>query len=161
MPYGDRTGNNFELFLGNIGWHREDVFITNAVLCNPQNESGNNGTPTSEEIDNCSVYLEMTISLVDPEVIVPLGQAALTALNLISQHDIQLARDVAKPKSWLNRIVFPLYHPGPRAILHRSQITQRSDYILLKKFVDPKMGIKIKEQKKTRKKGKKATNSTV
>lgn len=155
--YGDRTGNNFDSFLGSIGWHREDLFITNAVLCNPQNENGNNGTPTLEEIDNCSIYLEMTISLVNPEVIIPLGQTALTALNLISRHDIQLSRDVAQPKPWLDRIVFPLYHPGPRALVHRSQITQHSDYILLKKFVNPTTGIKIKKPKKVRAKSEKIT----
>jgi DNA polymerase len=96
--YGDRTGSNFESLLGNIGWKREDVFITNAVLCNPKNDSGNNRTPTQEEIDNCSVYLEMTISLINPEVIITLGQTALAALNMISPHNLQLSQDVAKPK---------------------------------------------------------------
>ena len=33
---GDKTGDNFEELLKHIGWKREDVFITNAVLCNPQ-----------------------------------------------------------------------------------------------------------------------------
>jgi DNA polymerase len=36
--YGDKTGENFEMLLGNIGWKREDVFITNSILCNPQDE---------------------------------------------------------------------------------------------------------------------------
>ena len=34
--YGDRTGDNFEALLGNVGWHRQDIFITNALLCNPR-----------------------------------------------------------------------------------------------------------------------------
>jgi len=68
--YGDRTGDNFETLLGNIGWRREEVFITNAVLCNPTQKNGNNATPTDEEIANCSAYLEMVIALVSPDVIV-------------------------------------------------------------------------------------------
>ena len=86
--FGDCTGNNFEAFLSSIGWNRENVFITNAVLCNPRQENGNNATPTNEEVENCSVYLEMAISLVDPDVIVPLGLTALSALNMIRPHNI-------------------------------------------------------------------------
>ena len=35
--HGDQTGNNFETLLESAGIAREDVFITNAVLCNPTN----------------------------------------------------------------------------------------------------------------------------
>jgi uracil-DNA glycosylase family 4 len=142
---GDRTGNNFEMFLSNIGWRREDIFITNAVLCNPRQENGNNATPTNEEIENCSAYLEMTISLIDPEVIVPLGITAITALKMIHQHDIQLSRDVARIVQWKHRFVFPMYHPGPRAIIHRTEMNQRSDYMILKKIIDPTKGLKNKK----------------
>ena len=82
--YGDRTGNNFDILLGNIGWQRNQVFITNAILCNPKQENGNNGTPTCDEITNCSSYLEMVINLINPNVIVTLGITALKALELLS-----------------------------------------------------------------------------
>ena len=52
--YGDKAGDNFELLLSNIGWGRDDIFITNAVICNPRQDNGNNATPTGEEISNCS-----------------------------------------------------------------------------------------------------------
>lgn len=143
---GDRTGNNFEMFLGNIGWKREDIFITNAILCNPQQENGNNDTPTLEEIENCAAYLEMTISLVAPEVIVPLGATALNALKIIHFHDITLSQSVAIPVPWRERIVFSLYHPSPRATMHRSQMVQRTDYMKLKKLVDPIKGLISKKQ---------------
>jgi len=61
---GDKTGDNFEILLGNIGWQRDQVFTTNALLCNPRQENGNNRTPTTKEIENCSAYLEMVISLI-------------------------------------------------------------------------------------------------
>jgi uracil-DNA glycosylase family 4 len=144
--FGDRTGNNFEMFLKNIGWKREDIFITNAILCNPQQENGNNGTPTQEEIDNCSAYLEMTIALVNPEVIVPLGLTALNALNAIHHHDIALQHSVATQVFWKGRIVFPLYHPSPRATFHRSLAAQRTDYMKLKKVVHPIKGLVPKRQ---------------
>jgi len=146
--YGDRTGDNFEALLGNIGWRREDVFITNAVLCNPKLENGNNGTPTPDEIANCSAYLEMIIALICPDVIVTLGTTALGALDLISPHGIELRQGVAKPVPWRSARLFPLYHPGPRAMVHRSQAKQRSDFILLSKLVHPAKG--LIERKKPR-----------
>lgn len=135
--YGDRTGQNFEALLGNIGWRRDDVFITNAILCNPKQENGNNGTPTTEEIANCSAYLEMLITLVSPDVIVTLGVTALSALDLLSPHGIELRQGVAQLMPWRNYRLFPLYHPGPRAMVHRSQAKQRSDFMSLSKIAHP------------------------
>lgn len=139
--YGDRTGDNFEILLGNIGWRRKDIFITNAILCNPKQENGNNGTPTVEEIANCSAYLEMVITLISPDVIVTLGATALCALDLLSPHGIDLRTGVAKLVPWRNYRLFPLYHPGPRAMIHRSQAKQRSDFMLLSKVVHPVKGL--------------------
>jgi len=139
--FGDRTGYNFENLLRNIGWSRDQVFITNAVLCNPREEGGNNATPTLEEIVNCSAYLEMVITLVQPDVVVSLGSTALKALEMISPHGIELREGVAKLDPWYGSYLFPLYHPGPRATVHRSLIKQRSDFMRLAKMVHPLRGI--------------------
>jgi len=139
--FGDRTGYNFENLLGNIGWSRDQVFITNAVLCNPREDRGNNATPMLEEIANCSAYLEMIISLVQPDVVVSLGSTALKALEMISPHGIELREAVAKQVPWYGLDLFPLYHPGPRTIVHRSLAKQRSDFMRLAKMVHPLRGL--------------------
>ncbi len=144
--FGDRTGDNFETLLSNIGWQREQVFITNAILCNPKNENGNNGTPTKEEITNCSMYLSMVIALLNPEVVITLGMTALEAIKLLCIHDIKLRDDVAKLIPWNGINVFPLYHPAPRATIHRSLTKQRSDFMRLAKLVHPIDGL-IKQKK--------------
>ena len=143
--YGDKTGDNFESLISNIGWKRKDIFITNAILCNPRNEQGNNCTPTQKELKNCAHYLEMTINLVNPEVIVTLGAKALESLSLITQHHLKLSEAVGEQSLWNGRILFPLYHPGPRALIHRSLSKQRSDYIKLAKVVDPIKGLRIQQ----------------
>lgn len=139
--YGDRTGENFEALLGNIGWQRQQIFISNAILCNPQDDNGTNGTPTADEIANCSAYLEMVIALVQPHVLVTLGATALEALSLIVPHGLTLKEAVAKLVPWGGSHLFPLYHPGPRAMVHRSLIKQRSDFMALAKIVDPVKGM--------------------
>ncbi len=147
--YGDRTGNNFDLLLSNIGWNRKDIFITNAILCNPRDESGNNSTPTPDEIKNCSAYLRMTINLIKPDVIATLGQKALESLNEINPHNITLKESVGKMINWSEFKIFPLYHPGPRAILHRSLAQQKSDFMKLSNLVDTNKGLKKRKVLKT------------
>lgn len=145
--YGDKTGNNFETLLGNIGWTRSSVFITNAILCNPQDSEGNNSTPERCEVANCNFYLKMLLELISPEVVVTLGARALDALNLICPHKFTLKENVAQPLRWNGTILFPLYHTSARATVHRSLIQQRSDFIALSHLVDPQNGLKAKKNK--------------
>jgi uracil-DNA glycosylase family 4 len=140
--YGDATGKNFDELLKGIGWKREDVFITNAVLCNPQDEEGNNSKPQKNEINNCSDYLRRTLELIKPGIIVTLGITALKALKYMKNHDFVLRDCVAQKLSWNNMSLFPLYHPSPKAINHRSRDKQKSDFIKLSNIVDPIKGIK-------------------
>lgn len=150
--YGDVTGTNFELLLSSIGWQREDVFITNAILCNPQDDMGHNSTPTKEEVCNCSYFLNMVIELIQPDVIVTLGIKALEALNNIERHEYILKDNVAKLLPWHGTHIFPMYHMSPRAALHRSLTQQRTDFIALSHEVSPITGLKknsnIKHSKK-------------
>ena len=147
--FGDKTGDNFESLLGNIGWRREDIFITNAVLCNPREEKGTNDTPTVEEIANCAPYLDMTIEVIQPEVIVSLGSIALKALANITPHNFSLKKHVGHPLPWRNKVLVPLYHPGPRVQVHRSYPKQTSDFIALAKVADPRGGLKRGKLRKT------------
>jgi uracil-DNA glycosylase family 4 len=117
--FGDRTGDRFEELLRAMQWHRCDVFITNAILCNPRDLNGNNGAPSSAEISNCSSFLRRTIDLVDPLVVISMGRVALSALGLICEHDLQLRTSVGELVEWYGRRLGVLYHPGPRTVIHR------------------------------------------
>ena len=124
----DQTGRNFTLLLQAAGLTREEIFITNAVLCSPRDEDGRNAPPTMRELRNCSYHLRQTLDILFPRTIVTLGQVALKALRLIAPHEIELARDVGKATVWNGYQLIPLYHPGPRAQLHRSFETQMEDF---------------------------------
>lgn len=139
---GDKTGDNFEMLLSNIGWQREDIFITNSILCNPQDEDGNNSTPTVDEIKNCSNYLQMTINIINPDVIVTLGVKALDSLKHLYSHNFKLKEEVGKCLNWEHRKLVPFYHMGPMALIHRPIIKQRGDFIALSHLVDPVTGLK-------------------
>lgn len=129
--HGDKAGHNFEELLRGAGLSREDCFITNSVLCNPKDEFGNNSTPNRSEVSNCAAFLKRQIDIVQPEFIVTLGGTSLGALSNIEGHSIALRDGVRKVFSWYGRKLIPLYHPGQRAMIHRSMANQRSDYAFL------------------------------
>src|SRR5579864_2167988 len=84
--HGDKAGNNFEELLDRVGLTRYAIFVTNAALCNPKDEYGNNSTPKKAEIEACSGFLRRQIDLVDAPVVVSVGSAALYAMSLIQPH---------------------------------------------------------------------------
>ena len=128
----DQSGRRFAHLLALAGLAREQVFITNAVLCNPRRPNGANRPPSAAEVRACSGWLRAQIALIDPLVVVTLGATALRALALIEPHPYRLRERVARPLPWNGRILVPLYHPSPRAGLSRSYREQEADFARLR-----------------------------
>ncbi len=129
VPFsGDQSARNLERLLNAAGWTRDDVFLTNAVLCHPRTETGGNRRPDRSEVRRCSGWLREQIAIVDPAVVGALGIVALDALALIETHNAELRRDAGKAIPWDGRLLVPLYHPSPRAQIHRSMAAQEADF---------------------------------
>jgi uracil-DNA glycosylase len=130
VPFsGDQSGRNFERFIASVGLTRADIFITNAVLCNPRSPSGANRQPTRKEISNCSAFLRRQIETIDPAVIVTLGAVSLDALRRIEYHDLSLKEAAGKIYEWSGRLLVPVYHPSPQVLAsHRREAAQLRDY---------------------------------
>ncbi len=126
--HGDAAGRNFERLLASSGLERDDVFITNAVLCNPQTPDGHNAKPLTAELANCGDWLLATLELVDPDLVVALGAVALGALGRIEQHHMQVSRDAGRVVSWSGRKLGVLFHPGGRTLARRPLETQIEDW---------------------------------
>lgn len=126
---GDASGANFRKFIGSIGLKREDVFVTNTVLCNPRKESGANRKPSTTEIKNCSEFLQRQIEVLQPQIVVTLGTVALDALKTIEPHDLTVRENAGQIHDWNNRLLIPLYHPSPQVLAsHRREKQQLFDY---------------------------------
>jgi uracil-DNA glycosylase family 4 len=132
---GDQTGRNFDALLAEAGLRREELFITNAILCNPQDGRGRNRGPAREELAACRGFLARQIAVVDAPVVVPRGAVALAALDALAAHGLRLREAVGRPVPWQGRTLVPLYHPGPRAQLHRALAVQREDFAALGRLV--------------------------
>jgi DNA polymerase len=127
--HGDTSGRNFESLLASIELTRDEIFITNAVLCSPRKPSGANDKPTRSETRNCSAFLRRQIELINPPVVATLGAVALDALKLIEAHDYQLREATARIMRWNGRLLVPLYHPSPQVIITvRTLEEQKRDF---------------------------------
>ena len=133
----DRSGENFERLLASCGLKRSDLFVTNAVICNPQTGGGRNRAPRASELAACSHWLKAVIDLLDPPLIATLGAVALAALKRIDPHELSLAGAAGQAWPWHDRVLFPLYHPSPRVMSRYRRFPQQvTDWIALAKFVE-------------------------
>ncbi len=123
--HGDISGRTLDSLLASINLSRDEIFITNAVLCNPRKASGANDRPSRTEIRNCSGFLRRQIELINPAVIATLGAVALDALRIIEPHDFQLREDAAKILRWNGRLLVPLYHPSPQVLISVRPLDQQ------------------------------------
>lgn len=126
---GDASGVNFQKFIDSIELKREDIFITNSVLCNPRKPSGANRNPTKKEIANCSAFLRRQFELLKPQVVVTLGSVALEAVKAVAYHNFSLKQDAGRVLEWNGVLLVPLYHPSPQVLAsHRRENEQLQDY---------------------------------
>jgi uracil-DNA glycosylase family 4 len=129
IPFaGDESGRRLDRLIAAAGWNRAELFITNAVLCNPLDTSGRNRSPSRREQAACSSWLARQVQVVNPRLVIALGAVALESLRHIAPHDLTLKDAVATPVPWHGRWLGVAYHPGARAALHRPMDKQLADF---------------------------------
>ena len=72
LPFVGKAGGILDQSLDSIGMQRQDVYIANILKCRPPK----NRNPLKSEVDLCTGYLNKQIELIQPEVIIPLGNFA-------------------------------------------------------------------------------------
>jgi len=77
LPFVGRGGQLLNNMINAMGLKREQVYIANVVKCRPPG----NRTPEPDEANTCSPFLFKQIDVVRPQVLVALGQTAVTYLT--------------------------------------------------------------------------------
>ena len=108
-PFVGAAGQLLNRMLGEIGYRREDAYIANIVKCRPPG----NRDPRPEEIEACTPWLTEQIALIDPRIIVTLGNFAT---RFILDTKASISRVRGQRFEWSGRTVIPTFHPA--AILH-------------------------------------------
>jgi DNA polymerase len=105
-PFVGRSGKLLDrLMQEEIGLTRAQCYIANVVKCRPPQ----NRDPAPDEIEACRPYLEQQITLINPSVVVTLGNFA-TRLLLDRTEGIRQLRGSAYP--YRSGQLVPTYHPA-------------------------------------------------
>lgn len=125
-PFVGRAGQLLTKIIEAIGLKREEVLIGNVNRCRPPG----NRPPTPEEASTCKPFLLREIAIVQPEVIVVLGNTAMR--NLLDTKE-SIGRLRGRFQDYRGIKVMPTFHP---AYLLRDPSKKRETWDDLKKVRD-------------------------
>ncbi|RLC37654.1 uracil-DNA glycosylase [candidate division Kazan bacterium] len=129
-PFVGPAGKLWEEAIGNLGWKREDVYITNVIKCRPPN----NRDPLASEVEEHKPFLERELEIIKPKLIVLLGRHAMQWF--LPGEKISAIRGTAKRRG--GRIYFVVYHPAAALYDPKLKSVLMADFkkipILLKKI---------------------------
>ncbi|OGB74249.1 hypothetical protein A2V68_00580 [candidate division Kazan bacterium RBG_13_50_9] len=111
-PFVGPAGKLLNELLVEIGWKREDVYITNINRCRPPG----NRDPLPEEVAEHSEFLRRELELIKPKLIVLLGRHALN--KFLPNEQISKCHGRAKRKG--REVYLAIYHPA--AALHNPNL---------------------------------------
>lgn len=111
-PFVGRGGQLLNQALRDIGWKREEVYITNIVKRRPPE----NRDPLPEEIEAYKPYLTRQVEAINPKIIATLGRFSMAYFLPTAK----ISRDQGKVFTLNNRLIVPLYHPA--AALRSTQV---------------------------------------
>ena len=136
-PFVGAAGRLLTKLIESIGLRREEVFITNVVKCRPPG----NREPRYEEISACSYFTDAIVALVNPSLIVTLGNYA--GYYVFEMKGGVRWLGVSRMRGRLYRLkvlgqeraVVPTYHPA--AALYNPQTLEflQDDFTLIKEYV--------------------------
>jgi DNA polymerase len=105
LPFVGRAGQLLTKMLAAVNLTRDEVFITNAVLCRPPG----NRNPESDELAACAPFLADKLGVIQPKVILSLGSVATQSL-LRTKEAIGRLRGRVHPYG--DAVLIPTFHPA-------------------------------------------------
>jgi DNA polymerase len=105
FPFVGRAGQLLTKIIEGIGYKREDVAIGNINRCRPPG----NRAPTIEEAHTCRPFLLREINVIQPKVIVVLGN---TALHNLLDTKMGITKMRGKFQDYFGVKVMPTFHPA-------------------------------------------------
>ena len=137
IPFCGASGKVLQELLASINLTRDDVFITNTILCRPEN----NRNPAKDEVENCRERLDILIEIMKPKVIVTIGNFATE--RILGKKGITQFRGKIFPLTLHNQKVkiIPVVHPANLLYNGRNpEIFQqmKDDFQVIKSVIEEK-----------------------
>lgn len=118
VPFCGRAGRLLDSFIRTMNLNDSDWAVINVVKCRPPK----NRTPHKKEIECCRPFMEAQIHVMNPKVIIFLGNTAAQAYGFSSDWGIPF-KDETKGRTFLK-----LYHPAA-LIYQKSRIAEQNRFI--------------------------------
>ena len=135
IPFCGAAGKILNDLLASINLSRKDIFITNTILCRPPD----NRNPQPEEMDNCSDRLNQLIQIMQPKVIVTIGNFAtervLGKKGIMSIHGKVFSKNINGKEIQIIPVIHPanyLYQGRNPELLRQMQ----DDFKIIKGVLD-------------------------
>ena len=135
-PDTDPSGAFLCGLLAHIGLEPRDALFTNAGLRLPAGDAKKGYKVKAPIRNECSPWLRRLILDTDTAVVVTLGNVALDALKQIERHELSLKESAGRLVPWFGRQLLPLYHPGLKARINRSEELQTKDIEALVPYLE-------------------------
>jgi len=108
IPFVGQAGRLFDHLLTTAGLDRDDMFVANALCCQPPE----NRDPFPAEIAACQPNLQAQLDLSGAWVGVTLGSFALAAVSGRTRSQVKITAERGKPILLDGRIWIPTFHPA-------------------------------------------------
>ena len=121
IPMVGASGQMSDTILEHIDSSRDDIYITNTVLCRPTDANGKDAPPPDEAVAACKQRLIAEIRDADPHVIVTTGRTSTNAL-LEFEKPVAIGSMLGS-MNWserLKKFIIPTWHPA--YVLHSQSV---------------------------------------
>lgn len=127
-PFVGRAGKLLTELIESTTLKRKDVFITSPIKCRPPR----NRKPKQKEIDACMPYLQKQIEIINPKIIILLGNTAIK--TILGKMD-GINKIHGKAINRRGRIYFLTFHPaaGVRSTTKKEQL--KKDFKKVKEII--------------------------
>jgi DNA polymerase len=128
-PFVGAAGKLLDELLASAGLQRSDVYIANILKCRPPG----NRDPQAEEIDTCTPFLREQVRIIDPAVIVTLG-------NFSTRFILKTTRGITGLRGTVQQAgrftVLPIFHPAAALYDNSKRDVLFEDFAKLRELLD-------------------------
>jgi len=128
-PFVGAAGKFLDELLAHAGLDRDQVYIANVLKCRPPG----NRDPLPEEIETCTPFLREQIRVIEPDILVTLG-------NFATRFVLKTERGITGLRGTVHQVgrftVLPIFHPAAAIYDRTKRDILFDDFSLLRELLD-------------------------
>jgi len=126
-PFAWTAGKTlFKWFEQGLGWSeaetRSRIYFAAVCRCFPGKKAGGGDrVPSPQEIEECSVWLDREIRILEPALVLPVGKLAISQFQEAGKLDAVIGKTFRCRRAGIDFDLIPLPHPSGASPWHRME----------------------------------------